>query len=180
MQYSQNKKQLNNNKQSGAALFVALIMLLALTIIGLSASQRSSLQERMASNMHLDNMTFNASESAIAAFLEEANRGNPNNDPSHILNKVLLKQAYDKQYDQNGARVAAGFLDQNLDGGSLVASVNATVVDECMPACPGFSMNSKTSCRIYLLEGQGELSKSGASIKTSNTSLFVKQVTACL
>lgn len=182
MQNSFSKKQLTCSTQSGAALFVALIMLLVLTIIGISASQRSSLQERMASNMHLDSMTFNASESAIASFLNEANQGNPKANTEHVLSKILSNQAIDKQYDESGLRVASGFLDKNLSGGSLIASVEPSIIQECQAPCPGFSLSTRPemSCRVFLFEGQGQLSKGGATVKTTNTSLFVRQITPCL
>ena len=60
-------------KQTGVALFISLVMLLVLTIIGVSAVQTTSLEERMARNSRDRLMAFQAAESALRdaeAFLE--------------------------------------------------------------------------------------------------------------
>jgi type IV pilus assembly protein PilX len=52
-------------KQQGAVLIVALIMLLLLTIIGLSSMRGTVLQENMAGNMRDSNLALQASEAAL-------------------------------------------------------------------------------------------------------------------
>lgn len=54
-------------QQSGAVLVVSLIMLLLLTIIGVTSMQTTSLEEKMAGNMRDRNLAFQAAESALAA-----------------------------------------------------------------------------------------------------------------
>ena len=56
---------LNRNQQSGAALVVGLIMLLLLTIIGLSAMQGVTMQERMSGNMRDSIMAMQSAEVGI-------------------------------------------------------------------------------------------------------------------
>lgn len=58
--------------QRGAVLIVALIMLLLLTIIGLSGMRGTSLQENMASNMREGNLSFQAAEAALRRGEEKA------------------------------------------------------------------------------------------------------------
>lgn len=53
------------NKQSGAVLMVALIMLLLLTLIGMAAIRGSTLQERMAGNMRDRNVAFQSAEAGL-------------------------------------------------------------------------------------------------------------------
>jgi hypothetical protein len=177
------KKQNFYRKQSGVALFVALIMLLVLTIIGLSASQRSSLQERMAANMHLDNMTFSVAESAIGAFVAEANTGNKL-DPAHVLFELRTTgDVVDKQYDKDGLRVASGYINSD-SGGSLVSSITPTILNDCDKTCGGFSLglssvSASIGCRNYLLQGDSQLVKSGQVIKTAQTTLWAREITAC-
>lgn len=55
----------HNLKQRGAVLIVALIMLLLLTIIGLSSMRGTVLQENMAGNMRDTNLALQASEAAL-------------------------------------------------------------------------------------------------------------------
>lgn len=51
--------------ERGAVLIVALIMLLLLTVIGLSSMRGTSLQENMAGNMRDSNLALQASEAAL-------------------------------------------------------------------------------------------------------------------
>ncbi|MDD2724764.1 MAG: pilus assembly protein [Methylovulum sp.] len=53
--------------QSGAVLVISLIMLLLLTLIGITGTLTSSLEERMAGNMRDESLAFQAAESALAA-----------------------------------------------------------------------------------------------------------------
>jgi len=45
-------------RQSGVALFISLVMLLILTVLGLSSVQTTSVQERMARNARDTNLAF--------------------------------------------------------------------------------------------------------------------------
>lgn len=58
-------------QQRGAVLIVALIMLLLLTVIGLSSMRGTSLQENMASNMRDSNLALQASEASLRKGEEE-------------------------------------------------------------------------------------------------------------
>ena len=51
--------------QRGVALFISLVLLLVLTIAGVSAVQTTSLEERMARNTHDTLIAFQAAESAL-------------------------------------------------------------------------------------------------------------------
>ena len=53
------------NRQKGIALFMSLVMLLILTILGISSVQTTSLQERMSRNSRDANLAFQAAESAL-------------------------------------------------------------------------------------------------------------------
>lgn len=52
-------------KQSGVVLVVSLVILLLLTIIGVTTSQVTSLEEKMAGNMHDQNIAFQAAETGL-------------------------------------------------------------------------------------------------------------------
>lgn len=53
--------------QNGVALVVSLIILLLLTVLAISASTTSSLQERMAFNAQENNIAFQTAESGLAS-----------------------------------------------------------------------------------------------------------------
>jgi type IV pilus assembly protein PilX len=55
----------SRRKQQGAALVVALILLVVATLIGLASSRNTVLQERMASNSYDRSMAFQRSEAAL-------------------------------------------------------------------------------------------------------------------
>jgi len=52
-------------QQRGAVLFVSLIMMLLLTIIGVTAMNNVTLEERMAGNLRDSDLAFQAAESAL-------------------------------------------------------------------------------------------------------------------
>lgn len=54
-----------NRRQGGVALFISLVLLLVLTIIGVSAVQSTSLEVRMARNDQDSLLAFQAAESAL-------------------------------------------------------------------------------------------------------------------
>ncbi len=63
------KKQVNlqeRHKQDGAVLIFSIILLLVMTLLGLSSLNNSSIQEKMSANAQEYNRTFQASESALA------------------------------------------------------------------------------------------------------------------
>lgn len=57
--------QLNAARQQGAILIIALIMLLLLTIIGLTSIRGTSLQESMSGNLRDNNISLQAAEAAL-------------------------------------------------------------------------------------------------------------------
>lgn len=60
----------NPDRQNGAALFAALIILLVITVMATSSISVTSLEQTMAMNTQAENMAFQASESAINAALD--------------------------------------------------------------------------------------------------------------
>jgi type IV pilus assembly protein PilX len=53
------------SRQSGMALIVSLVFLLLLTLLGVSAMQTASLQEKMAGSVSLRNQSFQAAEAVL-------------------------------------------------------------------------------------------------------------------
>lgn len=58
---------MNNHQQSGAALLVALIMLLISTVIGMASIRSTTLSERMTSNMYDRSLAYQGAEAALRA-----------------------------------------------------------------------------------------------------------------
>lgn len=64
-QTANHRKNKFGTNESGAVLVVGLIMVLLISIIGISAIRGSNLQEAMAGNMREHNLAFQAAESAL-------------------------------------------------------------------------------------------------------------------
>ncbi|OOG24912.1 hypothetical protein B1C78_07505 [Thioalkalivibrio denitrificans] len=58
-------QQLFVRQQSGSALIIALVFLLLMTLVGVTAMQTTTLQERMAGNLRDRDMALQAAESAL-------------------------------------------------------------------------------------------------------------------
>ncbi len=53
------------DRERGAALIVALVMLLVMTVLGVTAARNTNLQERMAGNLRDNNLAFQSAERAL-------------------------------------------------------------------------------------------------------------------
>ena len=60
-------KALSVTRQKGVVLIVSMVMLLLLTLIGVTGSQVTSLEERMAGNVRDQNIAFQAAEATLLA-----------------------------------------------------------------------------------------------------------------
>jgi len=52
-------------RQTGAALIVSLVLLLIMTVLGVTAMRTTTLQERMAGNLRDNNLAFQDAEAAL-------------------------------------------------------------------------------------------------------------------
>lgn len=84
------------HQQQGAVLAVALILLLVITVIGVSTFQATGLEEKMAANAQFKSIAFQGSESAIAETW---------NDLSY-LSDALTKSVQDSNADVDGVQVS--------------------------------------------------------------------------
>jgi hypothetical protein len=62
-------KNIQIQSQHGAALLVSLVILLVLTVLGISAMSTSSMENRMSQNFQLENTAFQLTESALKTVL---------------------------------------------------------------------------------------------------------------
>ena len=116
--------------QRGTALIVAMVMLLVLTLLGVTAVRNTTLQERMAGNLRDSNLAFQAAERALRdgeKFLRS-----PTLPPFTGANGLLVmhdqagEAAFWSAYDWAGnGRAAAGVLE--------VASAPLYVIEELPP-----------------------------------------------
>ena len=107
----------SHNKQTGAALFTALIFLLILTLIGVTALKDSGLSERMSANAQISQMAFNAAESAMDRYIAEYNYNI--NAPAVTEAQIDLRTTYTADYLPLQAN---SFIEYCLDDDSTVLS----------------------------------------------------------
>lgn len=62
-----NSTHIKHPSQRGATLIISLLLLLVLSLIGVTAVQTTALQEKMAGNMRNQNLAFQAAEAALRA-----------------------------------------------------------------------------------------------------------------
>ncbi|NMG70547.1 pilus assembly PilX family protein [Parazoarcus communis] len=67
-----------NNRSQGAALIVALILLMVMSLLGLSSIRATSTQEKMSANVHDRSLAFQAAENALRIGEQEAQQWGEN------------------------------------------------------------------------------------------------------
>jgi type IV pilus assembly protein PilX len=84
--------RLTYQREAGAVLVVGLVMVLLISIIGISAIRSSNLQESMAGNMRERNLAFQASESALR--IGEALVSDQTSRPTMTNNRGMYSDTY--------------------------------------------------------------------------------------
>lgn len=131
-------KHAPHRPQQGAVLVIALIMLLAMTLIGVTGLSSTTMQERMAGNMREVNIAFQAAEAALREgenFLTAATL--PDFDGSGGLYLPApggTTQHWDVQanWSGTGSRVYSG----SLDAGDVTLDAPPRYMIEELPAVP--------------------------------------------
>ncbi len=141
----------------GAALFVALIMLLLLTLLGITSMQTTILQERMAGNFLVEHQAFENTEGVVA------------NDQASIRNVTTALDQYPYRSDLSSTN--AQTWDPWLSGVQSTAQ-NSVLRRYCGPGCSDSrgvpsSTDPERLVNFYIL--------SSLNFDTSNTSTALVQ-----
>lgn len=59
------------HRERGATLFVSLVLLVLISLLGVASLKNASVEEQMSANLYQKNITFQASESAVEATLDD-------------------------------------------------------------------------------------------------------------
>ena len=95
-------KPCQHNRERGAALITALVLLVILTMLGLSSMTTNTMEERMSSNAQEKNRAFQAAEAGIEIAMNNADSFNINNTTANPVTGT----------DSNFGSYAAGFRQQ--------------------------------------------------------------------
>lgn len=163
-------------RQRGAALFVALIMLLILTLLGLSASNSSILQERMVANTFERQLAFQRAEAGLRQ-LEVVTRQNTFGGIRRLV--VPFSQSIGDGFDFNDCTLTARTNDDWNQlpwsrSTELRTSFNYVVDFGALPDDQGFEFD------FVILDlapfAVGALSRSSCRIGAEDTDEFGRQV----
>jgi len=172
------------NKQSGVVLVFALVVLLSITILGVSAVSSSVLQSKMASSLERKSVAFAAAESAIAGVVFESEDRNILQNPavedplSEARQGTVLDLANDNLscFDNNRTRreVTSSGLNANVQhttGGQFSAQGNVTSWSQTAfvreQPCQGSSnviSGSNLSCHVFVVRGCGQAEGSNYAV----------------
>ncbi|WP_340680658.1 pilus assembly PilX N-terminal domain-containing protein [Paraglaciecola sp.] len=187
-------KQINFNKNAGMVMVFALLILMSLTILGVTSVSGSLMQSKMAMSMERRSLAFDAAESAIAGVMFESEDkqilANPlKNDPlsdargGNQINLTLQTlSCFDNNTWTNRTLTTNGLVKDNrhVAVGEYVASPaidswSRTAFLREQP-CVGSSNvigGSNISCHIFIVRGCGQLQDSNYVVaNTLNASVF--------
>lgn len=153
--------------QSGAALFTALVFLIIITMLSLSAMRSSMLELRMASNQELKNTAFQRAQAVVDATVGDTNNmptiavvgktscmtSDPNTDSECDTWNVDLRDNYLGGYSD--------FFDGDTDNGEVISRVTRLAPLE-KPAPRAVGMSAEVfSVATYEIDARYDLSEIG-------------------
>jgi len=145
------KTALYKNKQSGAVLFISLILLLIMTILGVTGMQTTILEEKMAGNFRNTNQAFQSAEAALRD--SEAWLNSQASEPAETstgANNIWTLNAMDPDSSNNKAwwneRDSAWWNSNGVSYGTTLSGINTP---------PRTIIEYKTHLADTLLQGTG-------------------------
>ncbi|ARN72827.1 pilus assembly PilX family protein [Oceanicoccus sagamiensis] len=152
------------SKQQGAVLIISLILLLVITMVGLSGISTTGLEEKMASNWQTKNLVFQAADAAIEdgladntmlwkAYLKDKNPETPEtatitNTDTRITGSVEVEFKDDEiAFGSSRRQGAAGIQDYHfyVTGNANILSAKTSSVHVRGAYVSGTSLNSGLS-----------------------------------
>lgn len=135
-------------RQRGAALVIALVILLVLTVMGVSGIRHATLEESMAFNTQAKSLTFQAAETAIGGVV--INRGT-------VLNQALGAGTGGSIANDYTALV-------NPPGATPVVSATVTTTYVGWQNAPGYSLKDSANVQLnFNITGSGSMAAASAT-----------------
>ena len=141
-------------QQQGVALVMAMVFLLILTLIGVTAMGTASLEEKMAGNQTDKTRSFQAAESALIT---------AENWINGLINKPVFP---DNSVGLYTTATGATPVWDNLDWSS---TANLVIYPNTPTASVSGSLNTIKTQPKYIIEDMGEVPEVGGSISLSNS-----------
>lgn len=158
-----------NRHQSGAALLMALVILIVLSVIGISAMRSGLLQGLMAANSQQAAMAFNAADAGVESMYISASA--EGFMTGGMLATAFEGGAVERYVDQNGALSVVDTTKMDEDRGErAVVSSNVDLQGGCAEShplmCTGFSADSTTvQCYVFTSTATGTVADTSTDVR---------------
>ena len=156
---------LTKRRQNGAALFVSLIILLVLSIIGVSAVRGGLLQSLMSANAQQSEMTFSVADAGAGATLNAIRQQQV--AAAGLVNTAMMGGNTTVFIDNTGALSAAA-VNFDSDQPNPIMSVTTTTnyLDSCqVMLCPGMDLSGAGgACHQFSVNSTGTVSDTNANV----------------
>lgn len=144
------------NKQQGALLVISMVMLLIMTILGLSAAGSSTLELRMASNSQDIATTLQAAESAVEATIEDvALLGQAINNSAGIKQSIQLDSNYNLADQPVSSEAQLAYQGYYHVGGNTLGELGAHYFEITGTGSMQGNVTTSTSQGVYLVIPNG-------------------------
>lgn len=158
------KMQVSLQKQTGLVLVMALVMLTVLTLIGISAMSRSTLEMKIASNMQQHNVAFQAAQSRLAF------AGSDDDEEANPIDYLIAIPD-----PENPPVQTCNIADGCVDGADWVASATVEFTDCGKGVGSSLESGKGFSYRTFEIVATGETATgSSRSVQTSSIRYPVK------
>lgn len=159
-------------RQQGAALLVSLIILLVLSIIGISAMRGGLLQSLIAANSQQSEMAFSAADAGASATIYTASQQGVAEGGILASATAAAGATVSLEVDSAGnAATAAGDV-AFLDAGRATPITTATTTvawQGCTASCPGYSMRvgdtNRPGCHSFEIDSTGSVGDTSTQVQ---------------
>ena len=157
-------KPIRIQRQKGAVLFVSLMMLIVMSIIGVTAISGTSMEERMAHNFQHTALSFQATESAIQSIINAGDPGGAGEfeNPFYNVNADPLVSSLSA-----GINVATPKITLDMDPDNLLGSAtlltDSVVTFRGTTNCPGASYGTLV-CINFTVAVKGKIAATSTEV----------------
>lgn len=153
------------HKQTGAALFVALIVLVIIAFLGINALKSSSSDARVVTSVQAANISFNAAESAINKVIHTMEQKEEDSDEyGYIIKDIMLAPEQVLTYcikNKGNLLESTGACGQTdwFDERKVVKAESKIKMSDSFSPPPGWSLNGDVlfGMRNTIVVGYGEV-----------------------
>jgi len=158
---------MSKHYSGGAALLVSLVILLVLSIVGISAMRGGLLQELLAANTQQSTMALNSSDAGVEAVYISASQEGPKADG--LLDSAVKNGSVVRYVDDLGG-LATSEVYMDSKRALPVIKSKVTISTNCEAAqprlCPGFSADTQTvTCHVFLSQAEASVADVSSTVQ---------------